>query len=288
MPGILIGVDGSDSAERAIQWAAHEADLHGWDLTALLAWGYLNQYHADPEAGFDPDYTFHDADAALTAFVERALGPERSEMVTRRTACELPAVALLDPAIEPDLLVVGARGLGGFKGLLLGSVGQHCLHHTTRPIAIIRDTARDPDPIERIIVGIDGSETSRRALRWAIEEARLRQAAVVVIHAWHLPYVGGYPYTAGTFDPTPFAEAARETLDGVVDGTDVTGLPNPPERVLHLGDPARGILTAAEDATLAVVGSRGLGGFSGLLLGSVGHHVAHHAPCPVVIIPPGH
>ena len=80
-----------------------------------------------------------------------------------------------------------------------------------------------------------------------------------VVHAWHLPYVGGYPYTAGSFDPTPFEDAARQTLDSVVDGMDATGLPAPLERILHLGDPATGVLETAKGADLVVVGSRGLG-----------------------------
>jgi len=285
MPGIVIGVDGSESASLALQWAAREAELHGWELTALLAWGYLTQYHLDPDAPFDPNYDEEKAHAVLTAYVERALGPERSQTVRCRPVCDLPAGALLEAAADADLVVVGARGLGGFKGMLLGSVSQHVVHHATRPTAIVREIA--PSDTERIVVGVDGSDTSRRALHWAVEEARLRQASLAVVHTWHLPYVGGYPYTAGSFDPAPFEEAARQTLDSVADGADATGLPAPIHRILHLGDAASGILEAADGADLVVVGSRGLGGFSGMLLGSVGHHVAHHAVCPVVIIPPG-
>ena len=107
------------------------------------------------------------------------------------------------------------------------------------------------------------------------------------MHAWHLPYVGGYPYTAGSFDPTPFEDAARQTLDDVIDGADTTGLPGTRSSASSTSAiRPTGILETAKGADLVVVGSRGLGGFSGLLLGSVGHHVANHAPCPVVIIPP--
>jgi nucleotide-binding universal stress UspA family protein len=289
MAGIVIGVDGSDSAARALRWAAQEAELHGWELHALLAWGYLSQYHADRTASFDPDYDGAQALAALTTYVEEALGAERAATVHCSEVCELPAGALLDAGAEADLVVLGARGLGGFKGLLLGSVSQHCLQHATRPTAIVHELASPADPAAppRIVVGIDGSDTSRHALRWAVEEARIRPASVEVVHAWHLPYVGGYPYTAGSFDPAPFEDAARQTLDEVIAGVDTTGLPGPLEPILHLGDAAGGILETAEGADLVVVGSRGLGGFTGLLLGSVGHQVANHAPCPVVVIPPG-
>jgi len=289
MAGIVVGVDGSDGAAGALQWAAREARLHRWDLTAVLAWGYLNQHHSDLSV-FDPEYSTPQAEEALRTYIGKVLGPDEAADVRQRTVCDLPARALLESATGADLLVVGARGLGGFKSLLLGSVSQQCLHHATGPIAIVRaveqPTGTEPT-MERIVVGVDGSQTSRAALEWAVQEARLRQASVEALIAWHLPNVGAFPYVGTAFDPAAFEAAARETLDHVVDGVDADGLPRPIERIVYLGDASSGIITTAKGADLIVVGSRGLGGFSGLLLGSVGHHVAHHAPCPVVIIPPG-
>jgi nucleotide-binding universal stress UspA family protein len=288
MKGLVIGVDGSDSSTTALRWAVEEAALHDWQATALLAWGYLDQHHADPGARFDPDYGEQDAAAALDAYVEQALGSEGAAEVGRRAVCDVAAPALIDAADGASLLVLGARGLGGFKGLLLGSVSLHCLHHARSPIAIVRTP---PAPrtseadMEQIIVGIDGSQASREALRWAAQEARLRQASLQVVMAWHTPYVTGYPYVAGAFDPALFEREARKTLDELVDELDTVGIPEV-ERVLGMGDAAVLLLTASKDADLLVVGSRGLGGFAGLMLGSVGHHLAHHATCPLVIVPP--
>jgi nucleotide-binding universal stress UspA family protein len=140
--------------------------------------------------------------------------------------------------------------------------------------------------MERIVVGIDGSEAARHALAWAVEEARLRKASLAVVHAWHMPWVGGYPYTTATFDPTELENWARRTVEAAIDSVDTSGLAHPIERVLSTSGAASAVLEAAKGADLLVVGSRGLGGFSGLLLGSVSHHVAHHASCPVVIVPP--
>ena len=139
--------------------------------------------------------------------------------------------------------------------------------------------------MERIVVGIDGSEASRRALNWALDEARRRHCTVDAVHAWHAPYMVGYPYAGSLDGPVTYEQAATETLDRVVDGADTSGLPAPVSRIVRMGQPAETILDQAKGADLVVVGSRGLGGFRGLLLGSVSHQVAHHAPCPVVIVP---
>ena len=140
--------------------------------------------------------------------------------------------------------------------------------------------------MERIVVGIDGSETSQRALRWALEEGRLRHAAVEVVHTWHSPFGPAYPYGVPAFDPELYEKAARQVLDTALDEEDTAGLPVPVERIVALGGAASVIVETAKGADLVVVGSRGLGGFKGLLLGSVSHQVTHHAPCPVVVIPP--
>jgi nucleotide-binding universal stress UspA family protein len=138
--------------------------------------------------------------------------------------------------------------------------------------------------MERIVVGVDGSEAGREALQWALDEARRRNATVEAVHAWHQPGVMSYGYL-GQIDMAPFEEDARGVLDATVDGADVTGVPAV-ERKLIPGGAASILVEEAKGAALLVVGSRGRGGFTGLMLGSVSQQVAHHAPCPVVIIPP--
>ncbi|MEO7573024.1 MAG: universal stress protein [Acidimicrobiales bacterium] len=286
MTHIVVGVDGSETAGSALQWALREATLRQQSVVAVLAWGFLDQHHPIATEPFDPSYGEADAVAALDAFVVQAVGA--AAPVERRVVCELPAQALLEVSADAALLVVGARGLGGFRGLLLGSVSQQTLHHATCPIAIVRSdgAARSEGLMERIVVGIDGSQTARRALRWAIKEARVRGASLEVVHSWHVPYVGGYPYAGAAFDPAPFEAAARQTLDVAVDGEDTSGLAEPAQRLLVMGSAAQAILESAKGADLVVMGSRGLGGFKGLLLGSATHQVAQHATCPVVIVPP--
>lgn len=288
MTGIVVGVDGSESGMQALAWAAREGELHDLPVTAVLAWDMLPQHHSRASQKFNPHYSEADALAALAIYVEKAVGPLRAATVQRRALCDLPAQALLEASAAASLLVVGARGFGGFRGLLLGSVGQQCLHHATCPVAIFRcdDATSDGGAAERIVVGIDGSETAHRALQWAVDEARVREASLEAVHVWELPYLGGFPNLASVVDPTAFEVAARRVLDAAVDSVDASGLARPVERTLTVDGAAAGILGAAKGADLLVVGSRGHGGFTGLLLGSVGQHVAHHAACPVVIVPP--
>ena len=140
--------------------------------------------------------------------------------------------------------------------------------------------------MERIVVGVDGSEPSRRALEWAIDEARVRKATVEAVHVWHSLVVAPYPYVGPKLDPYDLELAAKELLDSIVDSVDEAGLPGPVDRVLVEGPAAESLIEAAKGAQLVVVGSRGRGGFSGLLLGSVSQQVVHHAPCPVVVVRP--
>jgi nucleotide-binding universal stress UspA family protein len=142
-----------------------------------------------------------------------------------------------------------------------------------------------------IVVGVDGSHGAVDALRYAIKEARLQGASVKAVSAWHVPpaaYGAGWAPTTVDFDSFPklaesAAEKCLEEAGAAESGVEV-------KTVVTQGQPAVVLCDAARDsnADLLVVGSRGLGGFRGLLLGSVSQQCAHHAPCPVVIVPSKH
>ncbi len=281
MGSIVVGIDESAGAAEALRWAAREGELRGWAVTAVLCWGYLDQHHGTKPHAFEAGYTTADAQAAARMIVMRVLG-ESAAAVQRRTVNDVPARGLLEASASADLLVLGARGLGPFRALLLGSVSQHCLHQATVPVAIVRAAAERPAGRPRVVVGIDGSATAQRALEWAVEEARLRQAVLEVVHAWTPPALAVPPMALdhGTFD-----EAAHAIVAEALDQVDTSGLPGPVHRLVKVGTGGRVLVEQADGADLVVVGSRGLGGFHGLLLGSVSHQVAHHAACPVVVLP---
>lgn len=284
MRRIVVGTDESEGAGGALSWAADEAERHGAELVAVLAWGYLDQHRATPDTDFDPEYDETAAAAALDTIVERVLGPERAATVTRRAVNDLAPQALVDAAGDADLLVVGARGLGVVRGALVGSVSQHCLHHAPCAVAVVRAIAAPSSP-PRVVVGVDGSATGRQALAWALDEGRTRQAAVEVVNAWHPPYVGAYPFGSAALDLDLFEQGARDLVAEALEGQDLSGLPAAPTVTVVSDTAARAVIEVADGADLVVIGSRGRGGFAGLLLGSVSQQVAHHARCPVVVIP---
>jgi nucleotide-binding universal stress UspA family protein len=139
-----------------------------------------------------------------------------------------------------------------------------------------------------IVVGIDHSAEAKAALRFALEEARLRQATLRVVHAWQYGYIGAtgfegaYPALGG--DIKELREAAKAVLDTTLrESIPETGNVEIEQRVVE-GRAAAVLVDESRDADLLVVGSRGHGGFAGLLLGSVSQQCAHHATCPVVIV----
>lgn len=137
-----------------------------------------------------------------------------------------------------------------------------------------------------VVVGVDGSEGSHRALRWAAAEATVRGDALALVHVWEPPQafaplgLGAYPV-----DPEPIRQAADDVLQKLVAEARALAPDLEIRGQLVEGAPAEALLEAARTADLLVVGSRGLGGFRSLLLGSVSQQVTHHAPCPVVIVP---
>lgn len=282
MSEIIVGVDESDGAAQALRWAAREGELRGWQVRAVLVWDYLDQHHLDGGDGFDPAFDESAAEQTLAEAVTRAIGPDAAASVARTTVCDRAGQGLIDQAKDAELLVVGARGLGGFAGLLLGSVSNQCLHHAPCPVAVVRHPVGDPPASERVVVGIDGSVSSRQALRWAVAEARARRARLDVVHAWPVPIVGG-PFTLMAFDPVVAEGTAGEIVDEALADEATEDLDV--HRVITCGTAAPALLDAAEGATLVVVGNRGRGGFQRLLLGSVSQQVAQHAPGPVVVVP---
>lgn len=273
----VVGVDGSKESLDAVRWAAELGRSCGATVRAVLVWSLLAQPHAGGEP-FDPAYREDDALAELDRFLDKAVGDGKA-VIERAAPCDLPVDGLLDAARGADLLVVGARGLGGFKGLLLGSVSRKLLERSPAPVAVVRGAV--PAAGGRVLVGVDGSAEGDAALAWAVHLARRTGQRLTVVHAWMIPWPAEAVVRPEVVDA--FHDEAQRVLDAAVasvgDGVEV-------EPVLVAGGAARALIEAADhDTALVVVGTRGRGGALAALLGSVSHQLAHHAPVPLVVVP---
>ena len=282
---IVVGVDESDGAADALRWAVREADARDAVLTAVLVWGWLDQHHLDPGEPFDPKY--HDADALARSsrWWPRHLPAGVPDGIRLKAISDLAGPGLVRAAADADLLVVGARGLGGFKGLLVGSVSQHCLHHAPCPVAVVK---HQDDPT----TAIDGSwsaSTDRRPPGgpWTGPSTPpgRTSARVEVVHAWHPSYVNPMDaYLIASADV--LEQSARTVLDEAIAEPTTVVWPTRSRGCSCSAPPAGPILDVADGADLIVVGSRQQSAAGCLFLGSTSLQVTHHADCPVVVVPP--
>ena len=289
MGTIVVGVDGSKEAGLALRWAAHEARLLAAELTVVHIWQPLDFAVpagplSVPAISFGSDLEKDAAQVLENALAETADDVEGIDVDTRLLDGSV-AGSLVEVARGAELLVVGSRGRGGVRGLLLGSVSQQCAHHTTCPLVVVREPAvTSGDERQTIVVGVDGSPGSEAALYWALAEAERRGVDVLALHAWSFPATASIGYMPSA-SVDAIKKAATTTLDDVVRRASARYRSVTCEQVVANGPAARALVEAAQGAALLVVGTRGHGGFAGLLLGSVGQQCAHHAPCPIVIVP---
>lgn len=278
---VVVGVDGSPPSQAAVEWAADDAVRRGCALRIVHVcepWTYDIPLQTPP--GFRDsmaEYCQSVLDGAVD--LARAHAPQ----VRVDTALERGRVVdvLRREAEGAEQVVVGGRGLGGFTGLLLGSVSLALAGHVATPVVIVKKTRRSV--ADKVVVGFDGSAYAAAALDHAFEEAVRRKARLQAIHAWQAPILGPYAaaYTS-LFDDISATERrqAAETLASWqrrYPGVEV-------EETVVYGHPVAVICEASDSADLVVVGSRGLGGLGAAVLGSVSHGVVHHARCPVAVI----
>jgi nucleotide-binding universal stress UspA family protein len=198
-----------------------------------------------------------------------------------------PAGVLVDESRAASLVVVGTRGLGGFAGLLAGSVSTQVADHAHCPVIVVRTGATTgPGPGAPVVVGLDGSPLSSHALQFALDLAAASDAPLVALYAWRgLPTGNLGPTTVWHYDPEEAEEEARrllaEQLAGCAERYPQVSIE---QRTVLSFNPGDTLVDASRTAGLVVVGSRGRGGFTGLLLGSTSQTLVHHARCSVAVI----
>jgi nucleotide-binding universal stress UspA family protein len=271
---VVVGVDGSPSARHAAQWAAIEAARRGAPLTVV---------HALPGDGGPaepPPWLDH-----LLVDLRRS-GPVDVDVRVPRGK---PAPLLLDAARRARLVVVGGWGADAYPGMLAGSVALALVTHATCPVAVVRGSTPEATPPQEgpVVVGVDGTPTSDAALDEALAIAACWGTDLVAVHTWSdvVPGPSGAAVRLSG-DWNVLAARAQELLSGRL----AAHRPAHPEVAVEarvLDDQAvRALLGEAERARLLVVGHRGRGGFSGMLLGSTSQVLVQYAPCPVLVMRP--
>ncbi len=282
----IVGSDGSAGSEHAVRWALAQAVGRTTAVKVLRAW------HLPPMAGAEfgvaplTDMEPGEALPGLEALAQDAI--DAGVEVTSEVRYGGASRVLLDDSEEAALLVVGSRGLGGFRRLLLGSVSHQCATHAHGPVVVVPcadDEAPAESVVSRLVVGVDGSAASCEALRWAHAFAQGR-LPVVAIGAWS---PSGFGADELHTEPERMFQHARLSFEQAVDALEADiGAPGCFERKFVSGRPGVALVEECDDTTLVVVGERGHRGLMHGLLGSVATEVLHHAPCPVGVIPAAH
>jgi nucleotide-binding universal stress UspA family protein len=272
---VVVGYDGSAGSGAAVRWAAAEAERTDTALHIVHAYQppWTVNYYDGVSAQAIADVETR-AEEKLEELVEHLRERYSDVEIAAVTVRAIPAPALIDAAATAKLLVVGSRGTGSVTSLLMGSVGQQIAMHARTPVVVVRGRAdADDGPV---VVGVDGSRCTDTTLGLAFEQAAARGAELVAIRAYTALPPAVLPLNVVEASEH---DALQESLTGWRDKYPAVKV----QTVVAAGRPAHVLVGASYTAQLVVVGSRGHGGFTGLLLGSVGQHLTHHADCPVLI-----
>lgn len=287
---IVVGYDGSEHAMKAVEFAAAEAASRRAPVHLVHAFtppmggaglGYGTILPADALETMRDGIAAH-LDTDAQGIRDRFPGVDIHTQVVVGNS----AAALLDQAKDAALVVVGSRGLGGFRGMLLGSTGIQVASHSPCPTVVVRGLAKPG--AHKVVVGLDGSELSQAALAWAFDYASRHGLSIHTVHAWTLP---SFDLLAAPAGPGPVdletiteeeARSAAEALAGFSDRyPDVVV-----EESVVKESAAKALLDAARGAALVVVGTHGRGEVMAAVLGSVSQSLLRKADVPVVVVGP--
>ena len=283
--GILVAVDGSTESDAAVGWTAREAVMRDAGVTlmhviapVIVGWParYLQASFNESQEQ-NARQVIEQAQKTLHTSLGDAEPPDVRTEVQRSAV----AATLINASRNAQMVVVGSRGMGGIGRVVLGSVSSGLVHHAHCPVAIVHESeAHEPDRTSPVLLGIDGSSASEAATELAFDEASRRGVDLVALHAWS--DVGVFPILG--MDWHQYEDEGHQVLAERLAGWQERYPDVQVRRRVVCDQPARWLLEESEHAQLVVVGSRGRGGFKGMLLGSVSTAVAQGAKAPVLVV----
>jgi nucleotide-binding universal stress UspA family protein len=298
---IVAGIDGSRHSLRALDWATREAAVRQRPLRIVHAflWPLTNDLMGPPGLGTPDAGLQRAAESVLSAAADRAHKLAPAVDISTDLPANTPAAALIDASHDAALVVVGHRGLGGFAGLLVGSVGVQVAAHAACPVVVVRGSDPDSEPDNglgngpgeagaaagHVVVGVDGSDLSSLAVDFAFAHAALHGLGVVAVHAYQLSaFAAAADPRLVIYDVDRWRGDQTRLLTDALAGYGDKYPDVPVHQKVVYGASADVLVAASAGAALTVVGSRGRGGFTGLLLGSTSQSLLHHATGPVAIV----
>jgi nucleotide-binding universal stress UspA family protein len=279
---VVVGVDGSEHSRRALEWAAAEALLRSAPLHLVHAFPF------DVPRAAGPDPYVEDATQRLRDVAAQARRFDDQPLTVSADVVDgLPSRVLVDESRQCALLVMGSRGHGGFARLLLGSTAVEVTAHAACPVAVIPAGGEVSSRSGDVVVGVDESEGSERALEFAFGRAAQRHARLVAVHVWHLP-------TAyGTYGRAELLRTDPDRVEAEAPALLSRALRPWQERYPQVAVTRRAVMGQAvaelaeasrTQGEVVVVGARGRSVLAGTVLGSVSQGLLHHAAGPVVIV----
>lgn len=279
---VVVGVDGSEYALAALDWAASWAAEHGWPLRLVNA--YQSYVAAMPAAAVTLPPPTEESAKILAEARERVEAAYPAIPVTAVQREGAAPSVLLRESEQARLVVVGREGIGRIAELVLGSVSLEVASRARVPVVVIPASWEPPaEPFARIVVGIDGSENCQAAVEYAFATAVEREAELVALYAWHQPSRWPEGWPLGSNEPRFKAD-----YDRILGGAIAPWRDKYPQvkvsTVTEVDHPAVALERHAVTADLVVIGGRGHGTVTGMLLGSVARTILRHLDRPIVVV----
>ena len=278
---VVVGLDGSQGSIWAMQWAVDTAQRIDATIQPVLAWEYPTLALLPFPAGIPvpPQEAMQaDAEDRATGLVQSAGVWGDLDVATPLVRQGSPGRVLCDVAAAADLLVIGSRGLGSVRGVLLGSVGSHCASAAPCPVALIPFNEGVERPVSNVVVvGVDGSSQTEEVVTWADKWAP-DDAVLLLVHSWNLPVLTDG--AAMALDSALLENAAIRLVDEAA----LYVKNHQVETMVVRGDPRVELRRLATDADALVLGATGHSVFERFLMGSVAAHIVHNLEIPTILV----